>query len=99
MTFPTSMPISRIQGGVVGPLPACPAGEAVRRLNERCRKVCSLCLRPLPACPAGEAVRRLESEETHRFRPPLAPELLHLPDKPAGVEDRSEGKNSLALAL
>jgi len=34
---------------------------------------------PLPACPAGEGVRGL-------VRLPLADELLHLPDKPAGVE-------------
>src|SRR5436305_4807883 len=36
--------------------------------------------RPLPACPAGEGVRRLT----------LAGELLHLPDKPAGVAEKRE---------
>src|ERR1700694_2243528 len=37
--------------------------------------------RPLPACPAGEAVHWLEAAL-------LAAELLHLPDKPAGVEGK-----------
>src|SRR6516165_6596864 len=35
-------------------------------------------MRPLPACPAGEEVRKAK----------VAVELLHLPDKPAGVERR-----------
>src|SRR5207245_9045777 len=34
---------------------------------------------PLPACPAGEAVRVARAHQ--------ADELLHLPDKPAGVDD------------
>src|SRR5437763_1066533 len=54
------------------PLPACPAGEAVRRLIPRPKRF----PRPLPARPAGEAVRRL-------IGAPLADELLHLPGKPA----------------
>src|ERR1700694_5626541 len=37
--------------------------------------------RPLPACPAGEAVHWLEAAL-------LTPELLHLPGKPAGVEEK-----------
>ena len=60
------------------PLPACPAGEAVRRLALGRL----LPVRPLPACPAGEAVRWL----TQGPHPWQATELLHQPDKPAGVE-------------
>src|SRR5438105_1182270 len=60
----------------VRPLPVRPAGEAVRRLAE---PSCGPCDR-LPACPAGEAVLRLRG----------AAELLHLPDEPAGVEDKAQ---------
>src|SRR6266446_5873329 len=66
-------------GESYGPLPACPAGEAVRQLGGRAWPF----PRPLPAGPAGEAVQRL------RWLGALACELLHLPDQPAGVEWRS----------
>jgi len=59
------------------PLPARPAGEAVRQLTSGRKRS----PRPLPVYPAGEAVRRLMGA-------PLAVELLHLPGEPAGVEDR-----------
>jgi hypothetical protein len=57
--------------GLARPLPACPAGEAVRRLAGAV-----LYHRPLPARPAGEGVHRLAA---------WLLELLHLPDEPAGV--------------
>ena len=48
-------------------LPACPAGEAVRRL-EACGLRSSP--RPLPACPAGEAVRWLDGVVSLRTASP-----------------------------
>src|SRR5207245_9410662 len=57
------------------PLPACPAGETVRQLERPVRASPD----PLPACPAGEAVQAARAHQ--------AAELLHLPDKPAGVDD------------
>jgi hypothetical protein len=75
-------------GGQGRPLPACPAGEAVRGLDG-VRRSTLLCLgRPLPARPAGEAVQRLRGQQRGGLSPPeaaLASELLHLPDEPAGV--------------
>src|SRR6266446_10107840 len=73
------------------PLPACPAGEAVQQLGNARRNS----TRPLPACPAGEGVQAA--------KPYQAAELLHLPDKPAGVQvDRNayrEKSASSKLAL
>ncbi len=67
------------------PLPACPAGEVVRPLAGSAANP----PRPLPACPAGEVVRPLW----------LATELLHLPDKPAGVRAYSGVAHFLPLAF
>src|SRR5204862_332333 len=79
------------------PLPACLAGEAVRRLERRA----ALLPRPLPACLAGEPGRPLlapseprtsftcqasgQGSRASRDQAGLAAELVHLPDKPAGV--------------
>jgi len=78
--------------GVARPLPACPAGETVRRIKDRMPGLG----RPLPARPAGEAVpqssRRTPSPAGRAGRglgelvpALLAAELFHLPDEPAGV--------------
>ena len=68
------------------PLPACPAGEEVLWLET----APSTMPRPLPACPAGEGVLWLElRKKSHPFST-IARELLHLPDKPAGVAKKGE---------
>src|SRR5207244_11072479 len=68
--------VQRFGGYAVGkrgrPLPALPAGEAVRQLRGGLGKRC----RPLPARPAGEAVRQLCGGLGKRCRP--------LPARPAG---------------
>ncbi len=55
--------------------------------------------RPLPACPAGEGGHWLDGEEKRNevvLPPPLAFDLLHLPGKPAGVE---QGPSPSCLCL
>jgi hypothetical protein len=60
------------------PLPARPAGETVQQLG----KAGPSSPRPLPACLAGESVQAAGLQP--------ADELLHLPDKPAGVDDEEQ---------
>src|SRR5438445_604685 len=81
------------QRHVGGPLPARPAGERVPQLGVADRT----------ASPAGQAGRgRRRGARTGA----LAAELLHLPDEPAGVEQKAResgsGENyrlSLVLAM
>jgi hypothetical protein len=58
-----------------GPLPACPAGEAVQQLGKLARVRRDPC----------RLVRQVK--QFKQLQP--ADELLHLPDKPAGVDDKS----------
>src|SRR5207248_384415 len=63
-------------------------GRCATVVNIDPRRVRKPSVRPLPARPAGEAVRQREGNKGTLFPPaPLATELLHLPDEPAGVED------------
>jgi hypothetical protein len=68
------------------PLPACPAGEVVCRLEDKSHAS----PRPLPARPAGEVVRRLRSSSncftcrTSRQGSPLR-NLLQLDQQQGGV--------------
>src|SRR5438132_14095019 len=54
-----------------------PAGLSGRRRRAGAKVLSTAALRPLPACPAGEAAAGLGSGD-----------LLHLPDKPAGVAEK-----------
>src|SRR5947208_1708258 len=60
-----------------GPFHPCRLARQVKKFGGQRGVICSI--RPLLACPAGEGVRWLDTGL-------LASALLHLPDKPAGVE-------------
>ena len=62
----------------LGPLPACPAGETVQQLRRLARVHSDPC----------RLVRQVKQFE----QPGLsqADELLHLPDKPAGVDEKEQ---------
>src|SRR6266404_1088885 len=78
---------------VHGPLPACPAGEAVRRLTSDCGSVLDPCrlarqVKQFAGCVIAPELLHLPGKPAGvgvRRRRFLAAELLHLPDKPAGV--------------
>src|SRR5438477_7618123 len=59
------------------------------------RRLYPALIRPLPPCAAGEAVRWLRrgGQNVSSFSLLPAGELLHLPDEPAGVEEKKETRS------